>query len=292
LAQRRFSPVQAALEGFRVLRREPQAVLYWLAVWAIALAVIGAIKAAGGGPATHTPARDTVSLIRSYGPFATILVPLLLALWVMNTATVYRAVLRPGEHGWHLFKLGSDEARIAVVSFCGMVLVAVFGSFPTYLLFVLFSPIFEAAPGHNREIALAGAFTTIVLDVWIVIRFSLAAVQTFAEERFPVADHWGFTRGYAWRLFVAYVLVVLEMLLVLVVLALVGGWVLGALVQLVGAWRGPDLLRRALLIGLVPFVALQAAAFSVALSLLLGGCQAYAYGAIRDARAAVKAAAA
>jgi hypothetical protein len=288
----KFSPVQAALEGFRVMRRERQAVVYWLAVWAVALAAIGAIKAAGGGPVAHAPARDTVSIIRSYGPFATVLVPLLLALWVMNMATVYRAVLRPGEHGWHLFKLGSDEARITVVSFCSMVLVAVFGSFPAYLLFVLFSPIFEAAPGYNREIALAGTFTTIILDIWIIIRFSLAPIQTFAEERFPVAEFWGFTRGYAWRLFATYVLVGLEVLLVLVVLALLGGWVLGALVQLVGAWKGPDVLRRVLLIGLVPFVALQAAAFSVAISILLGGCQAYAYRAIRDARQSAQARAA
>lgn len=289
MAKTRFSPTQAALEGLRVVRREPQAVLYWIAVWALALAAIGAIKAIGGGPVAHGTPHDTVSLIRSYGPLAMILVPLLLALWVMNTATVYRAVLRPGEHGWHLFKLGSDEARIAVVSACGMALIALFGGVPTYLLFVLFSPIFEAAPGLNRQIALVGTITTIGLDFWIIVRFSLVPIQTFAERRFAASAYWSFTRGASWPLFLSYVIVVLEMLVAIVALLLVGGWVLDALSHLVGAWKGPDILRRLLLLGLVPFVAVQAAALSVALSVLLGGCQAYAYRAIALAKASTAA---
>jgi hypothetical protein len=285
----RFSPVNAALEGLRVVRREPWAVVYWIAVWALALAAIGAIKALGGGPVARGSPRDTFGVIRSYGPLATIVVPLLLALWVMNTATVYRAVLRPGEHGWHLFKLGADEARIAVVSGVGGLLIAVFGGVPTYLLFVLFSPIFEAAPGLNRPIALVGAVVTIVLDFWIIVRLSLVAAQTFAEQRFPVSSYWGFARRRAWVLFLSYLLVAAEMLAVIVALLLVGGFVLDTLIHTVSAWSGPAIWRRVLLLALVPFVALQAAALSVALSVLLGGCQAYAYRAIqagRDAAAA------
>ena len=34
-----FSPVAAAFEGFRVLRREPKAVLVWVALW-LALLVV------------------------------------------------------------------------------------------------------------------------------------------------------------------------------------------------------------------------------------------------------------
>ena len=276
----RFSPVEAALEGLRVVRREPWAVLYWIAVWALALAAIGAIKAVGGGPVARGSHRDTLGIIRSYGPLGMVLVPSLLALWVMNTATVYRAVLRPGEHGWHLFKLGADEARIAAVSAGGAVLIAIFSGVPAYLLFVLFSPIFEAAPGLNRPIAVVGTISTIVLDFWIIVRLSLVPVQTFAEQRFPLNQYWPFARRRAWTLFLSYMLVAIEMLVVIVALLLIGGWVLDALIHAINAWSGPPIWRRVLMLALVPFVALQAAAVSVALSVLLGGCQAYAYRAI------------
>ena len=104
----RFSSVDAALEGLRVIKREPMAVVYWIAVWAFALAMIAVIRIATGS-ATPTHSTDSVGLIHRYGPLAAVLAPAVLVLWVMTTATVYRAVLRPGEHGWHLFKLGPES---------------------------------------------------------------------------------------------------------------------------------------------------------------------------------------
>ena len=281
----RFSPVDAALEGLRVVRREPWAVLYWIAVWALALAAIGAIKAVGGGPVARGSPRDTLGVIRSYGPLGMILVPSLLALWVMNTATVYRCVLRPGEHGWHLFKLGADEARIAVVSAVGSVLLIIFGGAPAFLLFVLFNPIFAAAPGLNWMIAFAGAVATVCLEIWIAVRFSLAPVETFAEERFPIAAYWRFTRGSFWRLFAAYLLVVAEIIAFLLMFAILG-WLVGVATALAIDWHGPDLARRLVLLALVPVLALMGAVLLVGPSVLICGCQAYVYKAIRAARAA------
>jgi len=280
----RFSPAEAALEGVRVARREPKAVFYWVFVWALALAAIGAIKALGGGPVARGSRGDLVGLIRSYGPLAMILVPSLLALWVMNTATVYRAVLKRGEHGWHLFKLGAEEARIAVVSAVGGLLIALFGGVPAYLLFVLFSPIFQAAPGLNRQIALVGAITTIALDIWIIVRFSLVPLQAFAEGRFDLAAYWPFTRGHAWALFLSYLIVVGEILIVALALFVVGGWMLQALMETAHAWTGPRVLRRIILLGLATLLAIQVAAFWVALSVLICGCQAFAYRAIATDR--------
>ena len=281
----RFSPVQAALEGLRVVRREPWAVVYWIAVWALALAAIGAIKAVGGGPVARGSPRDTLGVIRSYGPLGMVLVPSLLALWVMNTATVYRAVLRPGEHGWHLFKLGADEARIAVVSAVGSLLLIVFGGAPACLLFVLFNPIFAAAPGLNWFIAFVGAVTTVCIEIWIAVRFSLAPVETFAEERFPLAAYWSLTRGSFWRVFATYLLVVAEIIAFLILFAVIG-WVVGVATALTLDWHGPDLMRRLLLLALVPVLALMGAALLVGPSVLINGAQAYVYRAIRAARTA------
>jgi hypothetical protein len=287
----RFSPVNAALEGLRVVRREPWAVVYWIAVWALALAAIGAIKALGGGPVARGSPRDTLGVIRSYGPLGMVLVPSLLALWVMNTATVYRAVLRPGEHGWHLFKLGVDEARIAVVSAVGSLLLILFGGAPAFLLFVLFNPIFAAAPGLNWVIAFVGALATVCIEIWIAVRFSLAPVETFAEERFPLSAYWSLTRGSFWRLFATYLLVVAEIIAFLVLFAIIG-WAVGAGTTMALEWRGPDLARRLLLLALVPALALMGAALLVGPSVLINGAQAYMYRAIRAARNAAAAPAA
>jgi len=281
-----FSPLDAAFEGVRVVRREPRAVLYWIAVWALAIAAIGAIKAASG-PVTHTgAARNAVQVIRSYGPFAAVLIPTLLALWVMNTATVYRAVLRPGEHGWHLFKLGAEEARVAVINAVGTVLLVLFGGVPAYLLFVLFSPIFAAAPGLNWMIAFVGALITVALEIWIAVRFSLAPVETFASASFPLAAYWGLTRRRFWRLLGAYALVALEIALFFVLFAIVGLLAEPLFNFVVMHWHGPQVLRLIVILGvLVPIAAISSGVAFVGPSILICGCQAYAYRAIAQSDA-------
>ena len=77
-----FSPLEAASEGLRMMRREPKAVVYWIAVWALALAAIGVIKAWGAPAAAPGTARGAIGLVRSFGPLAVVLVPTLLALGV------------------------------------------------------------------------------------------------------------------------------------------------------------------------------------------------------------------
>ena len=288
-----LSSVSAALEGFRVMRREPKAVLYWIAVWALAIAAIGLIKAVGGGPAARAEGAGALGVIRSYGPFAPLLAPMLLALWLMNTATIYRAVLRPGEHGWHLFKLGADEARIAVVSLIGTVLVVIaslllwfFLRGPVDLLFGIVSPVSAAAPGLGLAIAALGAAATVFLEIWVGVRFSLAPVQTFAEAGFPLDAYWGFARGRFWRLLGAYLIVVLEIAGFFALFAIVGLMVEPLFVAVL-AWHGPRLVQRLLIVSvLVPIAALSSGVVFVVPSTLVCACQAHAYRAIAQARTA------
>jgi len=285
-----LSPLDAASEGFRVMRREPWAVVYWIAVWALALVAIAVSKVFLGGPVAHGESRDALGVIRSYGPLATIFVPTLLALWVMNTATVYRAVLRPGEHGWHLFKLGEDEARIVVVIAAGAGALVLFGGAPAYLLLVLFNPIFLAAPNLNWLIAVVGAVATVCVEIWIAVRFSLAPVQTFAERAFPAGAYWGFTRGGFWRLLGAYALVVLEVAIFFVAFVVIGLIAEPAFAAVL-SWQGPRVLRLVVILGiLVPIAAVSSGVAFVVPSALICGCQAYAYRAISGRKAAAEAA--
>ena len=280
----RLSPIEAALEGPRVVRREPWAVAYWIAVWAVALALIAGIRLATGALAPLRPSADGFDAFRRFGPLALVLAPTLFVLWTMTTATVYRAVLRPGEHGWHLFKLGPDEARIAALSFVEAVLLGLLGGVPAYLLLVLLNPFFEVAPGLSRAIALGGFIATILIDAWLAVRLSLLPVQTFAVRSFPVDDYWGFARGHYWKLLLSYLLVVLEVFAFLVVsLAVLA--VFGALAEAAIQWRGGGLARTFTLWLLVAMVALATAVVFVLPIILVCGCQAFAYRAIVVERA-------
>jgi hypothetical protein len=283
LAMTRFSSVDAALEGLRVIKREPMAVVYWIAVWAFALAMIAVIRLVTGSLKT-AHSNDFVGVIQRYGPLAVVLAPAVLALWVMTTATVYRAVLRPGEHGWHLFKLGPDEARIAVLSALETVVFAALGGVPAYLLLVLLNPIFEAAPSLNRLTAVVGFVATILIDMWIAVRLSLMPVQTFSERDFPFSAYWGFARGRYWRLLASYVLVALEVLAFLLLSAIVG-LVFGVVAETAEKWHDPTLIRSIVLWALVPVLAILTAIVWVVPLTLICGCQAYAYRAIAAARA-------
>jgi hypothetical protein len=280
-----FSPLDAAYEGIRVVRREPKAVAYWVAVWAVALALIAAVRLFTGAlSASHGPG-DDLSVIRRYGPLAVVLAPTLLVLWIMTTATVYRAVLRQGEHGWHLFKLGPDEARIAVLSAAESVLLGFLGGVPAYLLLVLLNPIFEMAPALNRITAVGGFMATMAIDIWLAVRLSLAPAQTFAERGFPLAAYWGLGRHRFWRMLAAYALVALEVLLFLftsVIVGLIFGW----LAEVVVHWNDPTLLRRAVLWLLVAVLAVLTAVVWVVPLILIGACQAFIYRAIAAEHAA------
>lgn len=275
----RLSPVEAALEGLRVVRREPWAVVYWIAVWAVALALIATIRLATGALGPVQRSADGLDAFRRLGPLALVLAPTLFVLWVMTTATVYRAVLRPGEHGWHLFKLGPDEARIAALSAVETVLLTLLGGVPAYLLLVLLNPIFEAAPGFSRTIAVVGFVSTILIDAWLAVRLSLLPVQTFARRSFPVDEYWGFARGHFWKLLLSYLLVVAEVFGFLIV-SLAALAAFGVLAEAVIAWQGGGLLRSLALWALVVILAVLTAIVFVAPLILVCGCQANAYRAI------------
>src|SRR5262249_51786249 len=168
----------------------------------------------------------------------------------MTTATVYRAVLRPGEHGWHLFKLGPDEARIAALSAVETLLIGFLGGVPAYLLLLLLNPIFEVAPGFSKAIAAGGFVATILINAWLAVGLSLPPVQTFPARGFPVDDYWGFARGHYWKPMLSYVLVAAEVFAFLAI-SLIAVAAFGWLAETVIQWRGVGLVRNVALWALV-----------------------------------------
>lgn len=278
----RFSPVTAATEGFRVMRREPKAVVVWTVLWVVALSLVSLIKLLTGGVSAVTATqRNSAEILKSFGPLAVVLVPTLLGLWVVTTAAVFRAVLRPDEKALFFIRLGMDEVRLALMTAVACVLVVVLGGVPASVLLFLLNPLLAAVPTMARYIAIVGAILSVCLEIWIAVRLSLIAVETFAERRFHLTAYWPLARGRFWRLFAAYLVVAAEVVSLLVA-SLAAVFLFTFITASVGMPQGADVLRRVALLGLAGVAAVFAAMLFVVPSTLICACQAYVFRALAD----------
>ncbi|MHB8528738.1 MAG: hypothetical protein ACYC8V_04400 [Caulobacteraceae bacterium] len=281
-----FPPLAAAFEGLAVMRREPKAVAGWIGVWLLALIALGVIQLATIGLAapSRAPVGGLLALMERFGPLWPVIVPTLLALWIMTTATVFRAVMRPEEHGWHLFKLGSDEGRLAVITAAGFTLVVIFGSGPALILFVLVKPVLAVIPALGRWTVIGGTLATLALETWIAVRLSLTAVHTFAEGRFHLIGYWRLTERCFWPLLASYLVVFAQVVVFLLLVGLAAVAFGSATVSLVSLHR-LDLGARVLALVLALCIGLLTALLFVVPSTILSACQARAYKAITEAAA-------
>lgn len=227
-----FSATDAAFEGFRVVRRNPMALVFWALFYMVVIAAgfallggnfIGLMSAAeqleqaGGTPTTE----DFMPVLTAYATLIAIIVPLSLIASAVLYAAVARSVLRPDEKSLGYMRLGMDEVRVLVVS---LVLT---------LLFILLSLVIFSVIGAVAGFATAGdmpalwfvvALLTvgaICLCVWLAVRLSLAIPITMAERRIALFDSFGVTKGRFWSL--------LGMALLALVMSIVVG-LLGSLV--------------------------------------------------------------
>ena len=275
-----FSPMTAATEGLRVIRREPVALLGWIGIWVLALVVVTVVQLLTiDHQPTPAPGRNgTAALVARFGPFWPLLVTTIFVLLMMTTSTLFRAVLTPTEHGWHLFKLGGDEIRLAIVTLASTFVLVAFGSVPSLILFLFAKPILAAVPASGELVVLLGTAATVFIDAWIGVRLSLAPVHTFAEGRFHVLGYWRLTRGNFWRLLLSYFYLALQIVVVFIAVAM-GLFLVGQLAAVIAAGR-LDILGRVALFALVGVAAFLLAILFVVPLTLVCACQAVAYAAI------------
>ena len=206
-----FSATEAAFEGFRVVRRNPLALVFWALFYAVFMGAIFAmmgpnlisfvtateqLEQSGATPSME----DFAPLFQMMGLLFVVLLPLSLIASAMIYAAVSRAVLRPGESAFGYLRLGMDEVRVLVVS---MVLFFVFMA-----LMVVGSGIIGAVIGMTVAAEMPALWLLVVLlilaaigaSIWLAVRLSLAIPITMAERRIAIFDSFGFTRGRFWPL--------------------------------------------------------------------------------------------
>ncbi|WP_298702005.1 hypothetical protein [uncultured Brevundimonas sp.] len=206
-----FSATEAAFEGFRVVRRNPMALIFWALFYAVFMVAIFAmmgpnlisfvtateqLEQSGATPSME----DFAPLFQMMGLLFAVLLPLSLIASAMIYAAVSRAVLRPGESAFGYLRLGMDEVRVLVVS---IVLFFVFMA-----LMVVASGIIGAVIGMTVAAEMPALWLLVVLlilaaigaCIWLAVRLSLAIPITMAERRIAIFDSFGFTRGRFWPL--------------------------------------------------------------------------------------------
>lgn len=237
---------QAVGAGFRVIRREPLAVLGWaalnlatsVAVLALFGGMIAQIVAIGQRPDPEMP--DLVGLqMQMVG-----LQPLFslggLVLQAVLMGAIFRAVLQPEERRWAYLRLSGQELWL------GLVLVVIsFGlAFGVMLLILPLAGVAAIVGIAFRDtlgvlgmvaVGVVALLTVVSAIVWVTLRLSMAYPMSFTDRNFRLFESWTFTRGHLGKLFLVLLSVVLIALAIQVLAFLIGA---AAVVATVGPeWK-------------------------------------------------------
>ncbi|HEY2179093.1 MAG TPA: hypothetical protein VGH15_10955, partial [Caulobacteraceae bacterium] len=267
---------RAASEGFRLIGRAPSAVCAWAFLWFAAFSISAwAVAASRHGIAIHSNPDYTLSGVgRQFGPFAVPLILLFFVVWLVTNLAAFRAVLHPGERRWFYLRLGTDEARLGVLTIAAFLALILIGFAPAKMVFLLASPIMRVVPTATLLVATAGVLITVWVEVWLGVRLSLIAVETFSEQRFHLSAYWPVTGGRFWFLLISYFLV----FLILLVPFFVYFVALEALSATALAYFGNgDLLRRGSVLAIAGVIAALTAGFWTLSWTVICACQAYAF---------------
>jgi hypothetical protein len=282
-----FAPTAAALEGFRLIRREPRAALVWMLLWLVVVAA-PPLAVATGPQVVLTHGRGYTSfgaIVSRFGRFAPLLILLFVVVWASTTVAVYRGVLRRSDRRYFFLRLGADELRLGIMNVASFMLLLAFGGAPAYLLLLLSAPLMRALPALARDIALVGALLTVCVEIWLGVRLSLIGVETVAERRFHLSAYWPLTKGRFWYLLGSYVVFFVFLLgLTTVYFSTVSVLIWLAQPDVAAG----DLWRRSSLLGIAAMLAVLTAAFLMLSWTIFCACQAYAFRVIAsDGRAGV-----
>ncbi|WP_309605215.1 hypothetical protein [Phenylobacterium sp.] len=220
----RFSPGDAALEGFQVIARHWRVVVGWAAFNLLAMVamvtttviVLVSFATVGGASLRPQLAGQVSGAIAALGYGLT---------QVVIVTGLYRLMLRPTEPGFLHLRLGRTELRVFVGFLAPAVALAP-------LAFAVTLGV-GAVGERSLPLAMLCAAVGMVLVLGVALRFALVPVIGFVEGGVPMAPAWRLSRGNAWLL--------LGMaLLVASLLAVIGAAIWLALFVLGGLLTGFD----------------------------------------------------
>lgn len=235
-----FSATDAAFEGFRLVRRNPMALVAWTLLYlVVSLANVAAMSSMGPAVADLAQLMEgyesappetfdaMVPIFEAYGRLIggmAWLMPISILVSVILTAAVARGVLEPKSNAmFGYIRLGMDEVRVFVVTLVIMILTAVISMAAFLAAGVIGGFAVAAIEGWGWLIGILAFLAAFCLVIWLAVRWSLAVPITVAEKKFAFFDSFRVTKGKFWPLLgmaiLAGVMVLLVMLLSMIVTA-------------------------------------------------------------------------
>jgi hypothetical protein len=284
-----FSATDAAFEGFRLVRRNPLALLAWTLLYAVLTltalfslsTMIGPLEAwtaqAEAMESVEQPGLEqAMALMSDFGAImaqVAWLLPVSLVVGAMLGAAVARGVLSPSRDRFGYLRLGMDEVRVLVVTFVLTLIMCFAAVIGLVALSLLIGAAKAAGGGGAAAIAgLVGFLALICGFIWLAVRLSLAVPITVAEKRFAFFDSFAVTRGRFWPLLGMAVLAVVMVLLVQLLSSIVSmplAIVSGLESWSFGAGQDPEAVRAALDVS-NPWVIGQAVVEAIVSALTVG----------------------
>jgi hypothetical protein len=279
--------------GFDLIRRHPGAI----AAWAIVYVVVGVLPQVGVlslmGPVWAEMARNAAAGARAAPPGDLLQAQARMAqiqplTWLLSIfsqtlllGAAYRAVLFPEDSGFFFLRAGRRELWLGLallVVYVGLVVVMIMAGIPVGILAGLLAVVTRGA-GVAAVGGVVAVLALLCVALWVMLRFSLAPVTSFAEGRLRVFGSWSATRGHAGRMFLVALVIAVIAIVGELVMGLIGLMLLGGPARLV---QLGDLIRRGALdwSSLLPValgMGVVLALFGAGLYALMGGAWAQIY---------------
>lgn len=188
----RFSPSDAAIEGFRLIGARWRLLVGWALFNLMALIglcvlmfvlLFAIVPFAGSREAAGASGALVGGLVIGLGE---------LFVQVILICGLFRLELRPEEPGFLHLRIGGDELRVL-----GSILLVVAAALPLAALAVLIT---AASARVSPWLAVPVAIAVAAAFYGTVLRLGLTPPIAFAERRISLSESWRRTRGHAWSL--------------------------------------------------------------------------------------------
>lgn len=204
-------PVDAAFEGFRIVREKPGLVLAWTGfylLFLLAIVLVLLLPNLGALPAVerYGSERNFEELWARFGPSILVAAPLSIAMITVLPSAILRSILRPAESRHAYLRLGMDELRLFGLYLLIVVLIVpvTTGLYQAAVVFLG-----RYAGPLSGLVAGLGAIGGLLLVIWLFVRLSLSGAVIFAERRLRIDHAWRMTHGNFWQLLATLLLGVL-----------------------------------------------------------------------------------
>lgn len=225
----RFSPSDAALEGFRLTRERPGVIAAWAGFYLAGLLCLSLMMIVLIGPqfvafvkAGKLQDMDVEALSNLFlkaGPKFLLIIVFAIFLASIQAGAIFRMIMRPDERRFAYLRIGADELRLTGVNLILFVLFSMFLA----MIGPLILPLVVSVTGQPPKAALEfGAVVLFAAVVWVFVRLSLAAPATFAEGKISLLHAWRMTRGHYWSLLGMIVLSFVFYLMIWVLVSVIG----------------------------------------------------------------------